>query len=321
VEKAPIDVGAWLVSPWTKNPKRAGRLNRPYGDNLKLLLETDSAVTSRNIGPDAGGDADAENRTDFHALCDTEGVHLFFMAWDPKAAEVVNGFATGGSYEGYLAPGRYQPYTFFSIDLPGGHLNDQFLTMYPNRFFRPASSKSGTVKTETHAVEGGFATTLFFSWEAFYDRLPGEGDAWAFENIRWTRAGGRSFGGSESVHNPSSWGDLVFTGLSPENRRVIKRRLVIKAAASYTRMKRDPAGPVSWWSDRDLGDPEFYDKALRPLVERLDALARQVSGGMTPEQVEMLFEQAVPGWLELPHLAAGLRRDYLAAKLTTADSK
>jgi hypothetical protein len=320
VDKAPIDVGAWVTSAIVKDPKRGARLDRPYGDNLKFLLETDSAVTSRNIGPDTASGVADDSRTDFHAVCDPEGVHLFFMAWDSKAADVVNGFVTGGSYEGYLAAGRYEPYTFFSIELPNGELNDRFDTVYANRFVRTANEKAGTLRSETRVVEGGFATHLFFSWEAYYDRIPVNGTAWAVENIRWTRAGGRSFGGSESVHNPTSWGDLVFGGLDPQAKLAIKRRLVIKAAAAYARLKRNAGGPVSLWQDRELGDPAFYTSQLRPLVERLDAYAKQVNADMTAEQVETLFSVAVPGWYELPRIADSLRRDYLAARLTSPEA-
>jgi hypothetical protein len=277
-------------------------------------------VTSRNIGPDTASGVADDSRTDFHAVCDPEGVHLFFMAWDSKAADVVNGFVTGGSYEGYLAAGRYEPYTFFSIELPNGELNDRFDTVYANRFVRTANEKAGTLRSETRVVEGGFATHLFFSWEAYYDRIPVNGTAWAVENIRWTRAGGRSFGGSESVHNPTSWGDLVFGGLDPQAKLAIKRRLVIKAAAAYARLKRNAGGPVSLWQDRELGDPAFYTSQLRPLVERLDAYAKQVNADMTAEQVETLFSVAVPGWYELPRIADSLRRDYLAARLTSPEA-
>ncbi len=291
------------------------KLDRPYGDNLKFLLETDAAVTGRNIGPEAGTEASGDNVTDFYTACDREGVHFFFRAHDSKVDEVLNGFVTGGSYEGYFAAGSNQPYSFFNIGLPGGDFSDTFDTMYPNRQFRSASRKNGLAKSETRVVDKGFVTHLFYDWEAFYDKLPANGDAWQFENIRWTRAGGLSFGGSQSVHNRSSWGDIVFSGLTPENLSAIKRRLVFKAAAKY-RLEGRPSenGVIDFWRDAQLGDPEFYRTELKPLVDTLDEYAKKVGKEMSVADVDTLFANAVPGWMEIRYLAAERRQNYLDRK-------
>ncbi len=307
---APFDVGSWLASPLLKQP--GAKLDRPYGGNLEFLLATDSAITGRNAGAEKG--AEADSATDFYAACDAEGIHLFFHARDTRAREIVAGLIGGGSYEMYFAPGEHQAYHTFLIDLPRGGVNPQgFITMYPNPGFRLPSLEDGTLRTQTRATDSGFATHLFLSWELFYDKLPTEGTRWQVEAIRWTRSGGLSFGGSQSVHNRSSWGDIVFRNLSRPQLIAIKRGIVFKAANRYKRAK-GILGALGQWSDAQLGDPAFYQAHVVPLIQRLDPLAEMVSKDLTDEQVEQLFREAVPAWMEAPHHVAALRAAYLQDK-------
>lgn len=315
MDTAPADVGSWLASPLLKDPKKKARLNRKYGSNLALLLETDAATASRGVTADSKETGDTE--TDFFMACDVNGLHFFFLAADSKVQEVKSGLLSGGSYEGYLAPGQHQPYYTFLIDLPSGSLADGFHTQYPNRTFRQALKINDTVKSATLPTEKGFATYVFYSWDLFYDKLPENGDAWQFDNIRWTRAGGFSWAGSESVHHRSNWGDIVFSGLTPKARCDIKRNLICKAFAKY-KLERTAAargGAIHFWQDPELGDPKFYSTALAPVVARLDEFGKKVTKDMTEADVNLLFEQAVPDWMEFKYKAAELRMDYLSDKL------
>ncbi len=318
VPDAPFDVGSWLASPIRKDAASHAKLDRPYGDNLQILLETDSAVTGRNTAAgqkEATGDQDG----DLHIACDDEGIHLFLLAHDQRAAEVRNGLVGGGAYEMYLAPGEHQPYFLFLLELPGGELDpDAFITMYPNARFRLPSKDDGTLRTDTQAVPEGFASHLFLSWELFYDKLPVNGSKWQLDAIRWTRSGGLSFGGSESVHNRSSWGDVVFSGLSDENLTAIKRRILFKAVAKY-RKARTSVGPAIGWADPDLGDPAFYRSHVEPLIQRLDAHAAGLSSDLSAEEVDRLYAQAVPEWMELQYHVAALRTHYLQDKHLDGD--
>jgi hypothetical protein len=187
--------------------------------------------------------------------------------------------------------------------------------MYPNRQFRQARAKDGTVRTVTMPVDKGFATYLFYAWELFHDRLPGDGDRWQFDMIRWARSGGFSWAGSQSVHNRSSWGDIVFR-LAAGDISAIKRNLIFKAWTKY-KQEKNPSlnGAIDFWKDAELGDPQFYRERLSPVVERLDELGKKVSATMTPEDVERLYTEAVPDWMEFRYRAAELRRVYLEEKL------
>jgi tetratricopeptide (TPR) repeat protein len=310
-----FDVGSWLASPLLKDKASVAKLDRPYGDNLKLLVETDAATTGREAVTSTGqetGDTD----TDFHVACDAQGLRLFFDAHDARAAEVVDGLVRGGGFEMYLAPGENQPYYTFLPSLPEGAISTEpgmFNTMYPNAHFRLPSTTESTLLSSTQRTKDGFGLSLFFSWELFYDKLPTNGTKWQFEAIRWTRSGGRSFAGSQSVHNRSSWGDIVFSGLSPQNLNAIKRALIFKAVAKY-RESQKIIKPVGRWSDAELGDPAFYNSEVAPLLARLDRYAARVNHEMTAEDVETIFDEAVPDWMELEFRVDALRREYLENK-------
>jgi tetratricopeptide (TPR) repeat protein len=312
VDKAPYDVGSWLDSPLVKTS--GAKLNRPYGDNLKFLLETDSALTGRNTTADTKP-ATGDTSTDFYTACDAEGIHFFFNASDSRVKEVVDGLLGGGSFEMYLAPGEQQAYYTFLTEMPRGGINPaDFVTMYPNAQFRMPSEKDGSLRTETRPTETGFATQLSLTWDVFYDKLPAAGTRWQFEAIRWTRSGGFSFGGSESVHNRSSFGDIVFSGLTPEHLNAIKRGIVLKAVAKYKQAKRI-TGAIGSWPDSELGDPVFYQTQVEPMVKKLDEYAERVNKDMTAADVDLLFREAVPGWMDGEYQIAALRRQYLEKEL------
>jgi tetratricopeptide (TPR) repeat protein len=314
-DNAPFDVGSWLVSPLLKNKKDAAKLDRPYGDNLQFLLATDSSTTGRNTNA-ASAQSTGDIDTDFHIACDARGIHFFFNAYDSHVQEVLDGLLSGGSFEMYLAPGKNQAYYTFLPRLPNGKIDTgpgSFITMYPNSGWRLPSTDDGTLRYSVLPTNYGFGVSLSLSWESFYDKLPANGTKWQFEAIRWTRAGGFSFAGSQSVHNRSSWGDIVFSGLTDKNLIAIKRGIIFKALAKYkTAIK--VTGDAGKWADPELGDPAFYQQDIEPLLHRWEQYASKVNGEMTDADVEVLFQQAVPDWMEINYRIAALRRQYLMDK-------
>jgi tetratricopeptide (TPR) repeat protein len=313
---APFDVGSWLNSPLRKDAQSTAKLNRPYGDNLKLLVETDAATAGRDAVAPSGEDT-GDTDTNFHIACDEQGLHLFFDARDARAQEVMDGLVRGGSFEMYIAPGEHQAYYTFLPRLPDGTISTEpgmFNTMYPNSGFRLPSTDEGTLLSSIQRTGNGFGVSLFFSWELFYDKLPVSGTKWQFEAIRWTRSGGRSFAGSQSVHNRSSWGDIVFSNLTPQNLSAIKRAIIFKAVTKYRAAKAITA-PVGRWNDAELGDPAFYQSRVAPLLARLDRYADRIQENMTDAEVETLFNEAVPGWMEINHRVEALRAQYIEQKV------
>lgn len=313
MNEAPSDVAAWLASSLLKDPKKEAKINRKYGKNLAFLLGTDASTTGRGVAAEGSGSDNTQ--TDLHMACDANGIHFFFKTIDPRADEVKSQLVSGGSYEGYLAPGTNKPYYCFLIDLPTGSLKDSFPTMYPNRSFRQAQVQNGTIISSTLPTKDGFATYLFYSWELFYDNLPANGDKWQFETIRWTRSGGFSWAGSQSVHNRSSWGNIVFNGLTENNLRAIKRNLIFKALANYEKEKSPKTkGAIDFWKDAELGDRQFYNTELAPLVTKLDDFERISTKDISGTDIETLFEQAVPDWMEFKYRVEELRYKSLSDK-------
>ncbi len=313
MDEAPSDVGAWLASSLLQDPKKEAKVNRKYGENLAFLLGTDAATTDRGVTAEGKGSDDT--RTDLHMACDVNGIHFFFKTVDSKADEIKSQLVSGGSYEGYLAPGTNRPYYCFLIDLPSGLLNASFPSMYPNRNFQQAQVHNNTIISSTLPTKDGFATHLFYSWELFYDNLPANGDKWQFETLRWTRSGGFSWAGSESVHNRSSWGDIVFNNLTEKNLLAIKRNLIFKALVNYEKEKSPKTkGSIDFWKDAELGDLQFYSAALAPLVARLDAFSKKTTKTMSYIDIDILFEQAIPNWMEFKYRAEELRYKYLMDK-------
>jgi hypothetical protein len=161
-------------------------------------------------------------------------------------------------------------------------------------------------KSDVAVLDKGFGASFFFPWEMLYDKLPKDGDSWRFGLLNWTRAGGVSWGGK--VHEIHKWGQVQWSGLTPERVLAIKRKLVMKGFGNYKKT-RDLL--VIHWKDEMLGDPAFYKESLLPVITKLDEYGKSVGGDMTPAQIESLFTEAVPDWMEFSYTVSELRQDYL----------
>lgn len=314
VMQAPADISQWLTWIEQKPSLASGLLDRPYGNNLQFLVDTDSANTGRTAAEQTQT-INEDSRTTLHALCDDRGLHLFLLAHDSQTSQVESGKLRAGSFEMYLAPGHQQAYHTFLGDVATGGFDPQkFLTHYPTAYVHPLAREDRTFDSQTRHVAGGYASYLFLSWAAFYDKLPRQDDDWQFEAIRWTRQGGFSFGGSRSVHNRTSWGRLVFANLGKQQQQAIRRQIIPIAVARYLQAKMATSSAGNW-SDPDLGDPTFHQQHVAPLFEMLDEAVRQSRETMTDAQVDALYLQAVPLWMDLEHHINNMRRDYLQQKL------
>jgi hypothetical protein len=318
---APADVTAWLESPLVKRTKNRGVLNRPYGDNLQFVQETDVNVRGRGA---SGGNAQksaGELTTDMYSACDERGIFVFLNAHDPQYREVLEGLTAGGGIEMYMAPGARQPYYFLYADLPKATSDPQdFVTDYPNEHYRALSRKDGTYFFRVEPVQDGFGAVVFLSWDLFADKLPINGTRWQLEAIRWSRNGGFSFGGSQSVHNRSNFGEIEFEGLDAKALTAIKRRIVTDAVADYRKAIQINA-PVGRWDDPDLGDTAFYQKIVKPEIDRLQPYADMVTASMSDADVEKMFTEAVPEMRNLEFRIAAARADYLKEKFAKESTR
>ena len=307
----PADISGILASDlWLKGPR--GVLDRKYGDNLDDLLATDMAGAARTVTRD---DGTPFRPTEFTAFCNRDGLCILLFAYCDDADAVAAGDRRIGGYEGYLATDPGEPYTTFIADPPRGEASDAFITQYPNATgYRKPSVDDGTMKVEHQCREDGVATLLTFSWKPFFRAIPENGTRWHFEAIHWEQ-GGWSWGGSRSVHNNSSFGALVFTGLDGANRRAVRRTLVREGLAAFRRA-RDPNanGCLDFWRDPKLGDRDFYFARLKPLEDDLCAWAERVKPGLADADLDAVFENAVFRWLNIDYIVARERADYLGEK-------
>ena len=312
VKDAPQNVAQIVASDFYKKGKK-DKLDRKFGEHLQFLLDTDSAVTGRKV---VEGEKDAAFPEIF-AFCDDRGVKILIDA--PASKEELKkfrqGFSGTASYEAYFAAGFDAPYDFLLLN-PGSYYGDSgFNTQYDNSTgYRNLSPKKENLEVSYLIDEDSVTTMIAISWAPYFSKLPENGTVWYFEPIIWMR-GGLSWGGSESVHHRSSFGRLVFEGLTPENRTAIKRGLVSKAVDLYRRSKHARNnGQIEIWKDPELGDQAFYAACVKPLCDRLDPYEKLVKAEMTDEEVEKVFDNAAETWFNINYVVAKLRRDYLDAK-------
>ena len=149
-------------------------------------------------------------------------------------------------------------------------------------------------------------------WSAFYQKLPAaSGTEWRFECL----ADGHSWGGSQGVHESSSWGRLVFD-LKPGELAAIRRRLVYDTCKAWSRSGHGALSAFDRWGDPVVGDPEFYEECLKPLEAELKAQAAKVRPDMSDDEVNEVYEKGAKVWIGLDHEIDALRREWLLGKLT-----
>lgn len=304
VKNAPTDVGSWLNSDIIKDPKNRADVTRIYGAKEAANLVTDVMAAGRKVG-DSSVQADKE--TYFYACYDEYGVHIYFVGVDSKVKDVMAGKIGGSGYEMNLALSEKGPSYQWLFDQPKDNLYSPPWNS-PHEFYRHMNEY---VTISSRPIENGIATAMTFSWAMAYHMLPDNGTTWPFELIRWTRGGGITWGG-KSVWQIGNWGRLKFAGMTPEVKREIQRIIIHKAYGRYKAQRSaHRGGKIAIWQDVELGDPEFYNKALKAEVERLDNLGKLITDDMSAETIDKLYAEAVPGWFDFIYKAAAIRTDYL----------
>ena len=294
-----------------------GSLEKSLVD-IKMCGDLDRLDTDVATGREASETTEKDSKTarmEVSALCDVEGVRVFLRVQDKNARSVEKGFAGGLGTEMYFAPGAGEPYVCFGSS-PKAGLNFVFHTAYTSAEskrmdFEDLKSKYA-IREETAFTDDDYVLMLTFPWNAFYQKLPVKAGAeWRFECL----SGGYSWGGSQGVHEASSWGRLVFN-LKPEEIAAIRRRLVYDTYKSWNRAERGTLPLFDKWADPVLGDPDFYEQCLKPLEAELKAEAAKVSETMTDAEVNEVYEKGAVRWIGLPYEIDALRRTYLLDKFT-----
>jgi len=157
---------------------------------------------------------------------------------------------------------------------------------------------------------------LIFEWQNLYNKLPQPGSYYLFDPIIWLPGGGKSWSGSQGVHEASSWGHLNFN-LTPKQLAEIRKQIIFSCYRSYESKKfvmKVSENRYEWWQDEELGDPEFYEECLKPLREKLQAYAKLVKPDMTDADAAEAYH-AIPYWKGFKHEIDELRKNYLRQRL------
>ena len=275
-------------------------------------LETDVATGRAEIEKTELDSKDA--RMEVTAFCDVEGLKVALRVVDRNARAVEQGFAGGIGTESYFAPGTGEPYVCFSSS-PKEGIGYVFYTSYSNadsqRVEFDDSRSPYAMRQETEFTDDDYVLMISLPWQAFYQKLPAApGAEWRFESM----ADGYSWGGSQGVHEASSWGYLVFN-LKPEEIAAIRRRLIYNTYKSWTQAGHGLT-TFDRWGDPVVGDPEFFEAVLKPLEAELKAQAAKVSQTMTDEEVNEVYEKGAKTWIGLEHRIDALRQNWLLEKFT-----
>ena len=311
VTDMPQDIPSVLASPAYKKLPR-GVLDSKYGPNLKFLLETDAAITGRVIGDNAGISAP----TEFVCWADRFGFKIFFRSYEKNTKAMRDGFAEPIGYEMYLAPTLEVPYhCILNHAASADGLDMTFSTQYtgPNDH---VLLNPKMLRSSYQILNDGVAMLIDFPWRLFYGFVPKNGDKWHFEPIHWVD-GGMTWGGSQSVHNRSSWGVIKFDGMTPESVTAIKRAILPAAAATYRNALSARAnGCIDQWMDNELGDRDFYLSVLKPFIEarKWNEDVALVKADMTDADAVRIFDAAAKDWMNITEVVSRLRTDYLRDK-------
>ena len=301
MEKAPFGVSGWRNSDIVKDASRREARFEEYNKKAAALLINDVNVV-RDVG---AGDAKKSN-AGFYMAADARGWHIYVHCQDGQSEQVLAGLAKGGTLEMYFEPGEGECYYQWMITLPSEKTTFVEWTS-PHRNYRKMDDY---FKAEVAPVDDGFGVYMFLPWDFVYDKLPKEGDLWTFGLVNWSRNGGFTWG-SGQVHELHRFGKVKFTGVD-KFMPLIRRAIVMRAFANY---QKAAASATTCWNDEVKGDQPFYENTLKPIIGKFDELGKLVRPEMTRTDADMLFEKAVPDWMEFGYLIDELRAEHVKNKL------
>jgi len=310
LQQPPPGAGGWLLSPLLDDPARREDRFDDYEQKSADLLFADVTV-QRAVSPDAARREAYRHNTLFSMVYNPLGWHMFIRCGEPELDTLIAEGRSAGSLEMYLSRGPIgSAYSQWIINLPAGDC--QIIEWNsPHRHFRPLKPY---LKTETIPLDQTLGVHVFLPWEALYDCLPWETggitEGWPFGLIRWTPAGGITWGGK--VHEIGRWGRILWQPPDAAQDRAIRINLIRRAWAIYQRTRDALA---THWSDPMVGDPHFFATRLSPWCDRLTAAGQDISrlDARDDALVNDLWPH-LPHWMELTYEAQALR----SADLTDA---
>ncbi len=294
---APATAGAWIASKyyndWANMETRFFR----YSDQYMVSERCDLMHLK---GMNGNKPLDDAYRTGIHFLADAFGLHIYVRCNDPKLDEVVAGKRDAGSLECYFKPAYNAAYhMWFCNSLP--ETNDP----HQVDFSAPDSKYTLTYDflQKDAALSADAAVAHFLiPWEYFISYLPFDGEYWYYGMQRW---GAEAVTISGHVHELERMVRLRFT-FTPAQMDAVKRNICRKAFNKYSKLRNDRNGTIMAWSTPLLGDPEFYQNKLLPLLNELDAAGQKIENADSAALDELLKKHA-PLWQNILYEVDRLR--------------
>lgn len=310
--EVPKGAGAWAQSDFVKDARNANTrfFAYPGGEEDKLAADVGALRPLAEKNPEA-----AKGReTALYMAYDIYGWHIFIRTDEPDIEQIMlEDGRRGSTLEMFFAPGlKGEVYYQWLVKLAQAKV-DIYHWNTPHRFYRYLENKVGSLQSETAVLKTGWGTAITIAWEALYDKLPfleGNEDAWRFSTMRWGPVS-MTWGGT--VHETGRWGMVKWHPPTPAQLLEIQRNIVRKAWWRYQARKAQLS--EFWKSAR--GDHAFYDEVLAPFFAEQDAFREQMKQGAQwdAKTVSAFFAEQVPLWMELDHLVAGWRADFITHNL------
>ncbi len=272
----------------------------PYGDNPNINTDTD---VKRFLKDAKQPEITKGYETGIYCLYDTEGLHIYVRANDADIHEVREGVRDAGMFECTFRPHADAPYhMWFMQQMPKAidEINLEYASPSPR--YR---NTQDYFRFDGALTQEGVVGHTFIPWIAFYDNLPVDGKCWYFGMQRWGKGGGQTISGQ--VHELARMLNIKFD-FSNDVLKKIKRNL---CKIAYNRFKQSYNLKV-WKTDDKLGDPEFYEKELAPLVAELEEAGKMLDDKNA--DIHKIFEKYMAQWAEFEYTIAAKRNLYLKKK-------
>ncbi len=175
----------------------------------------------------------------------------------------------------------------------------------PHRHYR---SVKESVRVESLPLDTGLATFIFIPWDDLYDRVPLDGEHWRFSLMRW----GPSVTWGGKVHDTGNFGIIHFATPTKSQREKIERRVLRTA---WFKFQANAKKATTFWSDEELGDLDFYQGTLKPVIEQYTSLGESLGDVADWDAQSVQKASAVlEDWMEFEYKIAELRTEYLLQK-------
>lgn len=240
---------------------------------------------------------------------DSTGVHLYLKLDDPKAIDTLDGLNDGGGFEITVMPGEMTRYNQFFGNARDPE-NKQQVEWDSCQIGRKLTRDY--IVTDSTVTKDAYVFHSFIPWVMYYTRLPENGSTWRFV-ICCSWAGQFRSAGGGSVHELGRGLQVTFD-IPPAARDAIRAGVVRGAVGEYRRVRAKWEN-AEFWADPHIGDPAFFDKVVRPLLDDLDAQAKVASGDkLSKADVDRFFKNYLTKWIDFRLALDGLRADYLEDK-------